>query len=106
MTEETLEYSDLDSLTFAASARITKHQAKKHQPKRDTVQKTPQDTQSKPKLKKGYYEVEKILDHRGMKNKKEYLVRWKGYESEEDSWIKEKDVKQSAIAEYRQYLKN
>ena len=106
MTEETLEYSDLDSLTFAASARIAKHQAKQHQPKRDTVQKTPQDTQSKPKLKKGYYEVEKILDHRGMKNKKEYLVRWKGYDSEEDSWIKEKDVTQSAIAEYRQYLKN
>jgi hypothetical protein len=41
-----------------------------------------------------------------VKNKKEYLVRWKGYDSEEDSWIKEKDVTQSAITEYRQFLKN
>jgi hypothetical protein len=39
---------------------------------------TPQDTQPKPKLKKGYYEVEKILDHRGTKSK-EFLVRLKGY---------------------------
>ena len=35
--------------------------------------------------KKVYYEVEKILDHRGTQNNKEYLVRWKGYDSEEDS---------------------
>jgi hypothetical protein len=67
---------------------------------------TPQDNQSKSKLKKGYYEVEKILDQRGVKNKKEHLVRWKGYDSEEDSWIKEKDVTQSVITEYRQFLKN
>ena len=50
--------------------------------------------------------MEKILDHRGAKNNKEFLVRWKGYVSDEDSWIKEKDVTQSAITEYRQYLKN
>ena len=57
-------------------------------------------------MKKGYYEVEKILDHRGVKNNKGYLVRWKVYDSEEDSWIKEKDVTQSAITEYRQFLNN
>jgi hypothetical protein len=71
----------------------------------DTGKLTPQDTQSKPKLKKGYYEVEKILDSRGTKSK-EFLVRWKGYDSEDDSWIKEKDVTQSALTEYSQYLKN
>jgi hypothetical protein len=56
-------------------------------------------------LKKVYHEVEKILDHRGTKNK-EFLVRWKGYDSDEVSWRKEKDVTQSVITEYRQYLKN
>ena len=58
MTEETLEDSDLDSLTFVASAKIGKYQSKEHQPKRDTGKLTPQDKQSKPKLKKVYYEVE------------------------------------------------
>ena len=105
MTEETLEDSDLNSLTFVASARLAKQQAKQHQPKMDTVKAKPQDMQPKPKLKKGYYEVEKILDHRGTKSK-EFLVRWKGYDPEDDSWIKEKDVTQSALAEYRQFLKN
>ena len=80
MTEETLQDSDLNSLTFVASARIAKQQAKQQLTKRDrdTERLTPQDTQSKPTLKKGYYEVEKILDHRGTKSK-EFLVRWKGY---------------------------
>jgi len=81
MTEETLEDSDLNSLTFVASARLAKQQAKQHQPKMDTVKAKPQDMQPKPKLKKGYYEVEKILDHRGTKSK-EFLVRWKGYDPE------------------------
>ena len=67
-----------------------------HQPKMGTGKLTPQDTQPKPKLKKGYYEVERILDHRGTKSK-EFLVRWKGYDSEDDSWIKEKDVTQLMI---------
>jgi hypothetical protein len=105
MIEETLEDSDLNSLTFVASVRLGKQQAKQHQPKRDPGKLNPQDTQPKPRLKEGYYEVEKILDHRGTKNK-EFLVRWKGYDSEEDSWITEKDVTQSAIIEYRQYLRN
>ena len=85
MTEETLEDSDLDPLTFVASDKIVKQQTKQQQPKRDTGKLTPQDTQSKPKLKKGYYDVEKILDHRGTKNNKEFLVRWKDYVSDEDS---------------------
>jgi hypothetical protein len=105
MTEETLEDSDLNSLTFIASSRIAKEQAEQHQPKMDTVKLKPQDMQPKPKLKKDYYDVEKILDHRGTKSK-EFLVRWKGYDPEDDSWIKEKDVTQSALAEYRQFLKN
>ncbi len=46
--------------------------------------------------------MEKILGHRGTINK-EFLVRWKGYDSDEDSWKKEQDVTQSAITEYRQY---
>ncbi len=47
----------------ALKSRIAKQQAKQHEPKRHTGKLTPQDMQSKPKVKKGYYAVEKILDH-------------------------------------------
>jgi len=31
------------------------------------------------------YEVEKILDHRTRKGKAEYLIKWKGYDNEDDN---------------------
>jgi hypothetical protein len=37
------------------------------------------------------YEVQKILDHRGTKGSYEFLVRWKGYGPENDSWVKAAD---------------
>ena len=32
------------------------------------------------------YVVEAIIDHRGPANKREFLVKWRGYSSEENSW--------------------
>lgn len=53
---------------------------------------------AKPKAKKkrveknNVYEVEKILDHRSKKDGKIFLIRWKGYDSEDDTWEKEADL--------------
>uniref|UniRef100_A0A2K5W0Q2 Chromodomain Y like n=1 Tax=Macaca fascicularis TaxID=9541 RepID=A0A2K5W0Q2_MACFA len=38
------------------------------------------------------YEVERIVDKRKIKGKTEYLVRWKGYDSEDDTWEPEQHL--------------
>ena len=38
------------------------------------------------------YEVEKILSHRKLRGKTQYLVKWKGYADHENSWLSESDL--------------
>ena len=38
------------------------------------------------------WEVEKILDERTRKGKKQYLIRWLGFRPMEDSWQSETDI--------------
>ena len=53
------------------------------------------------------YEVERILKHRGRPKRHSYLVRWKGYRADEDSWIPEKDLGNSSeiLSEYKRRAK-
>ena len=37
------------------------------------------------------FEVEAILDHRGTVRTREYFVKWKGYDDDENSWVKAAD---------------
>ena len=53
------------------------------------------------------YEVERILKHRGRPKRHQYLIRWKGYEADEDSWVLEKDLGNSSeiLQEYKKRAK-
>ncbi|RDB19235.1 hypothetical protein Hypma_013490 [Hypsizygus marmoreus] len=54
------------------------------------------------------YEVEAILGHRltGKKsgNRRLYLVRWRGYDATEDSWVTEYDIRNAPLLK-REYLR-
>mmetsp|Transcript_8379 Transcript_8379/g.12989 ORF Transcript_8379/g.12989 Transcript_8379/m.12989 type:complete len:94 (-) Transcript_8379:35-316(-) len=53
------------------------------------------------------YEVEKVVDHRYRKtafpdgSHDEYLIKWKGYPSSENTWEPESNLNPSALAEAR-----
>ena len=49
------------------------------------------------------YEIERILRHRGPPSRRSFLIQWKGYSAEEDSWIPEQDLKnaKSALTDYK-----
>lgn len=51
------------------------------------------------------YEIEAIIDHKGGKNSRQYLVRWKGYSSDDDTWEKESHFYPEILNKYKK-MKN
>ena len=49
------------------------------------------------------YEIEKILCHCGALTACMYLIQWKGYSAEEDTWIAKQELKhtKSALDDYK-----
>lgn len=57
---------------------------------------TPHKSSPKPE-KQNNYEEENIVKHRGKKDKREFLVRWKNFSKEHDTWVKETNLSCPAI---------
>ena len=55
-------------------------------------------------LPKGWYEVDRIVAHRGPPSKREYLMRWKDYGPDDDSWTPAKDIRKILINAYNSEL--
>ena len=47
----------------------------------------------------GVYIVERIVDRRKVKNKVEYLIKWSGYSSDENTWEPEDNVQDTSLIE-------
>ena len=49
------------------------------------------------------YKIKKIIRHHGPPSSRSFLIRWKGYSAEEDSWVPEQDLKhaKSALVDYK-----
>ena len=78
-------------------------------PYKETETHGPNYVQPPPELvdREEEYEVERILKHRGHPKHHSYLVRWKGYGADKDSWIPEKDLRNSLeiLSEYKKRAK-
>jgi hypothetical protein len=51
-----------------------------------------------------YWEIEKIRDGSGHRQKKEHLVLWKQYLDSGDQWVKEEDIEDEIVKECHQKL--
>ena len=55
-----------------------------------------------PEIQELIYQVERILRERTVRNQKQYLVRWEGYDHTEDSWqLREHFASDAPIREFQ-----
>ena len=53
------------------------------------------------------YNIESIIDHKMTKDGKKYLVRWKGYDEDKDTWEPAVNIEEDApgsVEDYRDML--
>lgn len=57
------------------------------------------------RLADGTYEVDFLVARRRFRGKNKYRVRWKGYDTSEDTWEQEKNVEESLIKQFVRALR-
>ena len=58
----------------------------------------------KEKLPPNWFEVDQIIGHKGSASNREYLVRWKGYDATNDSFVKESQMSATLLEPYKKKL--
>ncbi|KAK3718963.1 hypothetical protein QZH41_017581 [Actinostola sp. cb2023] len=56
---------------------------------------------SKPRRKGPYYEVERVISRRKVKNEYEYFIKWKSYGTEVNTWETEANLNAEALRSYQ-----
>lgn len=69
-----------------------------------TTATTRSSTESSDNESENEFEVECIRDYKLFRGQRQFLVRWKGFASKYDSWVKEKDLNCPRL--FDSYLKN
>jgi hypothetical protein len=55
----------------------------------------------KEKLPPNWFELDQIIGHKGPASNSEYLVRWKGYDATNDSFVKESQMSATLLEPYK-----
>lgn len=61
--------------------------------KRKSANATTKEEPNEKSSSENEYEVHKILDHKDTKAGRKYLIRWEGYDSDDDTWEMESNLK-------------
>lgn len=115
-TEQARFSKQIDELRALNSQNQSKSEAKKHEDTKTISNLTFQNKRLQAQIKQFrsgimqqntevddvYYEVEAIIDHKGSRNGRRYLVHWKDYDESHDSWEKELNLNcPSILSDYK-----
>ncbi|XP_046820030.1 chromo domain-containing protein cec-4-like [Vespa crabro] len=93
-SKKQLEDADEMNSVEQENGNVTRRGANKRRKKDEvkTDQKTSPTSSRGAAAGEEEYEVDKIVGHRTIKGRRQFLVRWKGYGEDSDTWEQEKDL--------------
>ncbi|XP_034936630.1 heterochromatin protein 1-like [Chelonus insularis] len=83
-----VDVNSSDTSSRHENGNVTKSAGDKRRKKEDRKATTSQEKEDSSQE----YEVEKIVSRRTIKGRRQFLVRWKGYDESSDTWENEKDL--------------